>query len=190
MESKGLKEFPKVIAADVETYNVGELLDDVDLPQPKDKDVKPLGLFYSYAHKDESYRIELETHLKILERQGLIQPWKDRDIEASEEWRKEISDRLESADIILLLVSADFINSHFCYEIEMKRAMERHNKDEARVIPVIIRDSNWHSAPFGKLQALPRDGKAVNTWDNKDTAWRNVSEEIEKAAESLRKKRL
>ncbi len=188
MESKGLKEFPKVIAADIETYKVSELLDDVDLPQPKDK-VEPLGLFYSYAHKDESYRIELETHLKILERQGLIQPWKDRDIEASEEWRKEISDRLESADIILLLVSADFMASDFCYETEMKRALERHNKDEARVIPVIIRDTNWHSAPFGKLQALPRDGKAVNTWENKDSAWRNVSEEIERAAESLRKKK-
>ena len=189
MEDKGLEEFPKVIAADIETYKVNELLGDVDLPQPKDKNIPPLTLFYSYAHKDESSRTELETHLKILERQGLIQPWKDRDIEASEEWRKEISERLESADIILLVISANFIHSDFCYNTEMKRAMERQAKGDARVIPVIVKDCNWPNAPFGDLQALPKNGKAVETWDNKDTAWRNVSEGIEKVIHSLRKKR-
>jgi internalin A len=131
---------------------------------------------------------ELKTHLSILRRQGIIQGWTDREIEAGEEWRKAITEQLESADIILLLISANFIDSDFCYDVEMKRAIERHENGEARVIPVIVRDCNWKRAPFGKLQAVPKDGKAVDTWPNRDSAWRNVSEEIEKAAESLRKK--
>jgi len=145
-------------------------------------------LFYSYSHKDESLRNELETHLKLLQRQGLIETWHDRKIEAGEEWKQKIDDNLERADIILLLVSADFIASDYCYEIEMKRALERHEKKEARVIPVIVRDVNWRIAPFAKLQALPKDGKAVALWENKDSAWRNVSEGIERVIEEMRKK--
>jgi internalin A len=99
-------------------------------------------LFYSYAHKDESLRNELETHLKLLQRQGRIESWHDRDIEAGDEWKRKIDDNLERADIILLLVSADFIASEYCYEKEMTRAIERHEKNEARVIPVIVRDVN------------------------------------------------
>jgi internalin A len=88
-----------------------------------------------------------------------------------------------------LLIRSDFIASDYCYDIEMKRALERHDKKEARVIPVIIRDVNWRIAPFAKLQALPKDGKAVATWRNKDTAWKNISEGIERVVEEIRKKR-
>lgn len=188
MENKGKKEIEKVVGEELETYKVSELLSGVDLPRYKEKDLRPLNLFYSYSHIDESYRKELKTHLSLLQRQGIIQGWNDREIEAGEGWREEITERLENADIILLLISANFIDSDFCYDVEMKRAMERHKKGEARVIPVIIRDCNWKKAPFGKLQAVPKDGKAVDLWDNRDSAWRNVSEEIEKAAETLRKK--
>jgi internalin A len=143
-------------------------------------------LFYSYAHKDESLRNELETHLKLLQRQGRIESWHDRDIEAGDEWKRKIDDNLERADIILLLVSADFIASDYCYEKEMTRALERHEKNEARVIPVIVRDVNWRNAPFAKLQALPKDGLAVTKWPDKDSAWRNVSEGIEKVVSQMR----
>jgi internalin A len=77
------------------------------------------------------------------------------------------------------LVSADFIASDYCYEVEMKRAIERHETGEALLVPVIVRDVNWKSAPFAKLQALPKDGLAVTNWPNRDTAWRNVSEALE-----------
>lgn len=188
MEAEGMVDFPKVVGSKVISFEIHDLLGGIDLPKPKETDeMKRLSLFYSYAHKDEIFKMELETHLKILQRQGVIQGWSDREIGAGEEWRKEIMEKLNSADIILLLVSADFIASDFCYDIEMQRAMERHEAREARIIPIIVRDCIWSNAPFSKLQALPKDGKAVNTWPDKDTAWRDVGEGIEKAAESLRK---
>lgn len=186
MESKGKKDFPKVIGTEVKDYKISELLNGVDLPrQQKEKDTKALSLFYSYAHEDETYKMALETHLKILHRQGIIQGWSDREIGAGENWRKAIMEKLNGADIILLLISSDFMASDFAYDIEMKRAMERHDEGEARVIPVIVRDCIWTKAPFSKLQAMPKEGKSVDTWDNKDSAWRNVAEGIEKAATSL-----
>lgn len=142
--------------------------------------------FYFRSHKDESLRNELETHLKLMQRQRLIETWHDRLIEAGDEWKDRIDDNLERAEIILLLVSANFIASDYCYEKEMERALERHKKGEARVIPVIVRDVNWARAPFAKLQALPKDGLAVTKWPDKDSAWRNVSEGIEKVAEEMR----
>lgn len=189
MESNGVKEFPKAIGEQIKNYNVGELLSKVDLPLLNTEKDKPLKLFYSYAHKDEAYKLELKTHIQILNRQGVIQSWDDRQIEGGDEWKKQILEQLESADIILLLISADFIASNFCYEIEMKRAMERHDKGEARVVPVIIRDCLWPAADFAMLQCVPKDGKAVNTWENKDTAWRNVAEKIQEVAKSLREKK-
>ena len=145
-------------------------------------------MFYSYSRKDETLRNELENHLTLLRRLGLIQPWHDRRIEAGDDWRKAIDKNLEDADIILLLVSADFMASDYCYEKEMKRALERHEKNEARVIPVIVRDVNWKLGPFAKLQALPEDGRAVTIWSNKDTAWRSVSEGITKVVKEIRRR--
>ena len=192
-EQQGEKQFTKVIGNEVVTLSVQELLDGVDLEGTRRKERMPMSeqrqaarLFYSYAHKDESLRNELETHLKLLQRQGIIESWYDRDIEAGDEWKRKIDENLERADIILLLVSANFMASDYCYEIEMNRALERHEKSEARVIPVIVRDVNWRNAPFAKLQALPKDGLAVTKWTDKDSAWRNVSEGIEKVARQTR----
>ena len=117
--------------------------------------------------------------MKILQRTKVIETWHDRRIMAGDEWKGEIDEHLEAADIILLLVSSDFIASDYCYDVEMGRAMKRHEAGEARVIPVILRNVNWKDAPFAKLQALPKDGKAVMLWGDRDTAWRNVSEGIE-----------
>ena len=100
-----------------------------------------------------------------------------------------IDANLEHAKIILLLVSADFMDSDYCWEIEMKRALERHTKKDAVVIPIIIRDVSWSKAPFAELEALPDKGKSVDKWKNKDSAWRNVADGIEKAAAELRKKK-
>ena len=190
LELKGIRTFHEEWEGDIIELNVQELLNGVDLDGTRQPGVavreKVVRLFYSYAHKDETLRNELETHLKILERLQLIAPWHDRRIIASEEWKGEIDENLEQADIILLLVSADFIASDYCWDKEMTRALERHETGEATVVPVIIRDVNWTDAPFAKLQALPKDGKPVTKWTNRDSAWKSVSKGIERAAKRTR----
>ena len=192
-EAKGIRRFPEVAGEDVLDLDVRELLSGVDLegtrPREAAPEEEPVRLFYSYAHKDEMLRNELETHLKILERRGLIAPWHDRRIMAGEEWEDEIDENLERADAILLLVSADFIASNYCWDKEVKRALERHEAGEARVAPIIIRKVNWNEAPFAKLQALPKDAKAVTEWQSKDAAWTNVSQGIERIVKEIRRKR-
>ncbi|WP_169617268.1 COR domain-containing protein [Nodosilinea sp. P-1105] len=177
------------------SLNVRDLLNGVDLEGSRpptiamDRHSQALRLFYSYSHKDETLRDELETHLKLLQRQGLIQPWHDRRILPGDEWAGDIDDNLNRADIILLLISADFIASDYCYDLEMKRAMERHQAGEARVIPIIVRPTDWKDTPFSKLQCLPKDGKAVTQWVNRDGAWLNVEQGIKQVAESRRTNR-
>jgi len=144
-----------------------------------------IEVFFSYAHKDEELRDELEKHLAILKRQGVIAGWHDRKIGPGREWQGQIDAHLNSAGIILLLVSSDFLASDYCYDNEMKRAMERHEAGEARVIPVILRPVDWKGAPFAKLQALPKDAKAVTTWPNRDEAFANVAQGIRAAVEEL-----
>ncbi len=152
------------------------------MDQPDDS----ISIFVSYSHRDDELRQELDTHLSGLRRQGVISVWHDRWILAGKEWAREIHHNLNDADLILLLISPDFIASDYCYDIEMKRALKRYDAGEARVIPVIVRDCNWSKAPFAKLQALPKDGLAVTKWSDKDSAWRNVAEGIEGVAEGLR----
>ncbi|KAA9174133.1 toll/interleukin-1 receptor domain-containing protein [Delftia sp. BR1] len=139
------------------------------------------SLFFSYTHKDEVLRDELETHLTLLRRQGHIDVWHDRRINAGDEVDETISNHLNSADIILLLVSADFISSNYCYSREMERALERHEAGDARVIPVILRPCDWHTAPFGKLLAAPKDGRAVTAWPDKDEAFTDVAKQVRQA---------
>ena len=100
---------------------------------------KPIRLFYSYSHDDESFREQLEKHLALLKRTGVIEEWHDRQIGAGTEWEGQINDNLEQADVILLLISASFLASDYCFDKEMTRAMERHDAGKARVIPVILR---------------------------------------------------
>src|SRR5207244_4504726 len=115
---------------------------------------------------------ELKTHLRPLQRLSLIDVWYHREISAGTEWEQEISTHLNTAQIILLLVSPDFMNSDYCYGIEMKRALERHERGQARVIPIIVRATHWQEAPFGKLQALPRDAVPLTShqWHSLDEA--------------------
>jgi hypothetical protein len=141
----------------------------------------PPELFYSYAHEDEKLRDALATHLSLLKRQGVIKVWHDRNISAGAEWEKELLSQLERADIVLLLVSADFLASDFCYSVEMQRALERQAAGEALVIPIILRPCEWKDAPFSKLQALPKDAKPVTSWSNRDEALVNVAQGLRAA---------
>jgi internalin A len=194
MEESGIRTFPEVVGDRVIDVDIHALLNGVELDSTRrrertmDTPRQAVRLFYSYSHKDETLRNELETHLKLLQRQGLLETWHDRKIEAGAEWKQKIDDNLERADIILLLVSAGFIASDYCSEKEMGRALERHEKGEACVIPVIVRDVSWRIAPFAKLQALPKDGRAVARWRDRNTAWRNVSEGVERVIEEMHKK--
>lgn len=142
-------------------------------------------VFFSYSHKDEALRDQLESHLALLKNQGSIAAWYDRRIVAGDEVDDAIFGKLETADIILLLVSSDFISSPYCYSREMLRAMERHEANEARVIPVILRHCMWHGAPFGKLRATPRDGKPITSWPDRDEALADVARDVAKAAEAI-----
>ena len=142
-------------------------------------------LFFSYSHLDEALRNELEKHLTALKHQGIIEMWHDRRIGAGKEFSHEISENLERADIILLLVSSDFISSPYCYGIEMTRALERHQNGEARVIPVILRPCYWHKLPFGHLLAIPTDGQPVTKFANQDDAFLDITKAIHRAAEQF-----
>ncbi len=142
-------------------------------------------VFFSYSHKDEVLRDRLETHLAMLRREGAVETWHDRRITAGDEFAGVIDERIETAELILLLVSADFLNSNYCYEVEMKRAMERHAAGEARVIPIILGHCDWHSAPFGKLLAAPKDGKPIVSWPDLDEAFVDVIRQIRTALPSV-----
>ncbi|MEM9088957.1 MAG: TIR domain-containing protein [Cyanobacteria bacterium P01_F01_bin.53] len=140
-----------------------------------------IEIFFSYAHKDEALRDKLAQHLRILEHQKIIDTWYDRDIDAGQEWMPEIEQRLNSADIILLLISADFLSSDYCYDVELKQAMKRHEQGSAKVIPIILRPVAWDMAPFRNLQALPQDSKPVTSWSDQDAAFVNIVEGLQKS---------
>ncbi|AWB21795.1 toll/interleukin-1 receptor domain-containing protein [Methylobacterium currus] len=131
-------------------------------------------IFFSYSHKDEALRDRLEVALTTMKRQGLIETWHDRRLRAGDDFDTGVRAELERADVILLLVSPDFIASDYCHDVEMTRAMERHERGEARVIPVILRPCDWHPMPFGKILGVPRDGLAITRWPDLDEAFLDV----------------
>ncbi len=153
-------------------------------------ETKPIEVFVSFSHKDEEYRRSLQTHLSLLERRSAIRTWHDGKIQPGRDWRSDIFSQLAAADIVLLLVSPDFIASDFCWGDEMEEAMKRHRSDLARVIPIILRPvDDWQSTPFGQLQALPPGGKPVTQWNDRDDAFSKTSAGIRKTVDQLLVKR-
>ena len=148
----------------------------------------PFSVFISYSHRDRELRQELEKHLSNLKRQNVITSWYDGDISPGTEWQPQIIEHLNTDQIILLLISADFMASDFCYSIEMMQAIARHDANQARVLPIILRPCDWKGAPFAKLQVLPTDGKAVTRWPTHDDAFENIVQGIRQAIDDLTKK--
>lgn len=144
-----------------------------------------LKVFVSYSHRDERLRDHLDAHLSPLKRMHIIHAWHDRKIQPGQDFDEIIRKQLNSADLILLLVSPDFLNSEYCYSNEMAHALERHRAGEARVIPVILRPVDWEKAPFAGLQVLPKDGKPVTLWANRDEAFMIVAKSVRAVAEEL-----
>ncbi|WP_299111927.1 toll/interleukin-1 receptor domain-containing protein [uncultured Winogradskyella sp.] len=144
-----------------------------------------LKIFFAYSRKDNDLRSRLETHLYLLKRQEYIESWYDGEILPGQNWNEKIKHALGTANIILLLISVDFIASDYCYDIEMKAAFERHKQDEAIVIPIILTDCDWLETPIAELQALPKNGIPINDeyWKDKEKALRLVAKEIRKIVE-------
>lgn len=148
---------------------------------------KKITLFLSYSHKDEQLKAELDSHLSTLKRMGFIDVWNDRKINPGDDWENEIDENLENSNIIVCLISSDFVNSDYCYSKELERALEKHNNKEAIVVPIVIRPVVWNILPIGKIQGLPKDGKAVTSWNNKDEAFEDVVKGLLKVVNEIRK---
>lgn len=145
----------------------------------------PVSAFLSYSHKDEVFRQELVTALAALQRTGMIECWHDRRIVPGQEWEPQISEQLLSAKLILLLISSDFIASDFCYQVELEQALDRHGRDEARVIPILLRPVYWKGTSFARLQALPSDAVPVTDWRSRDAAYLDIAQGIRRAIAEL-----
>jgi hypothetical protein len=143
-------------------------------------------LFFSYSHKDEALRDKLQTHLESLRRSGAIETWHDRMILAGDELDRPIDQNMKEADVILLLVSSDFLASSYCHDVEVTQAMARHDAGTARVIPVILRPCDWQEdTPFKKLLAAPKDGYPITKWANEDEAFLDVVKQIRAALKAV-----
>jgi hypothetical protein len=141
-------------------------------------------LFISYSHEDTALLKTLRTHLRPLERAGVIEPWFDGYMLVGDDIDTQVRRALEEADFIALLASPDFMASDYCQDIEMQRAVQRHEEGTARLIPIIARQCGWKRSPFGNLKATPTDGRPVMSaaWPDKDEAWDIVARDIELAA--------
>ncbi len=140
-----------------------------------------IEVFVAFSTKDDEHRETLLNHLSPLKREGKVSIWHCRKIDAGEEWESEINQHINSAGLILLLISADFFASNYCYEKEMTRALERHRAGDAKVIPIILRDCDWQHSPLATLQALPTDGKPIISWTNWDDGYADVARGIRAA---------
>jgi tetratricopeptide (TPR) repeat protein len=138
----------------------------------------PLEVFCCYAREDHLMLKSLKKHLALLQREGQIIIRSDTDLNAGVEWERELHQYLEKADIILLLISPDFMSSDYCYSSEMKRAMARHEQNSAHVIPILLRSVLWQNAPFATLQVVPTNARPVKSWSDEDDAFHNVAEQI------------
>jgi hypothetical protein len=150
------------------------------------RETLPIKIFYCYAHKDRDLRDRVDKHLGILKRLEQVVVWCDREIQAGTEWEHEIEEKLNTAHIILLLVSADFIASDYCYGMEMKKALELHRTRRAHVLPILLRPVDWQGAPFATLQMLPTGAKPIMQWEDQDEALENVAKGIRSIVNLLR----
>ncbi|HEY1352706.1 MAG TPA: toll/interleukin-1 receptor domain-containing protein [Ktedonobacteraceae bacterium] len=154
-------------------------------PVPVRPPGKAIKVFISYALEDEQWCSLLLKHMQLLRREGYIEQWYRRQISPGMEWNDVICQQLDSSQLILLLISPDYMNSDYCYNIEMARALQRQAAHEAIVLPIILRPVDWRGAPAGQLKALPTDNRALTVWPDLDQALLSVVNEIRLAVVSL-----
>lgn len=148
---------------------------------PKDT----LKIFYIYAHQDNIYREQLDRHLSNLRRQYDLEIWFDRKISPGDNWEDILETHLNTADLIILLISPDFMDSDYCYSKEMAHALLRHERGDAKVLPVIVRYVHWKNAPFSHIQLLPTQARPIRSWPDLDEAFYDVVIGIERAIQEL-----
>ncbi len=146
-----------------------------------------LNIFLSYSHEDEILKDQLDNHLSALKKSNKINVWNDRKIQGGDNWDESIKKQLKEADIILLLISADFMASEYIWNVEVKSAIERDNNGEAKVIPIFLRDCDFKDMPFEKLQGYPEDAKPIISFQNRDDAFSQVAKGIRRDIEVWRK---
>lgn len=140
-----------------------------------------LKMFISYSHKDKFFLNELTKHLKTLEQRGIIEKWHDGELVAGDHINSEIEEHLLDADLVVFLVSADFISSYYCFEVELKKTFDRLYDGAVRIIPIIVRPCKWKDTVLSRYLAATKDGKPISKYDNADDAWVEVVGSIERA---------
>jgi internalin A len=171
-------------------FKVKNLLDGIEEEEARKQKMidirkeKGVSVFISYSHQDEVLKDKLKTHLSNLANNNKIRTWDDREIPPGDEWEEDINHFLETSEFILLLISSDFLASKYCISVELKTAIERHNRKDAVVIPISLRACDWSGASFGKIQGLPKDMKAVTSWSNEDEAFTNIAKGISKSIDN------
>lgn len=165
--------------------SISAMLDGVEEPIMRDETQQlPVKAFVSYSHADLEHLKALQSALAPLSRLQKLQLWTDRGIDAGDEWRKEIFQQLEDADIVLCLVSADFVASDFCYLQEFKTALAAHKRGEKIIVPIMLRQIDWQDLPLAEIQGTP--GEWITSAANKDEAWTKVSESLRPALEQAK----
>jgi hypothetical protein len=158
-------------------------------PQVPAAPTRPYDIFLSYAHEDEALMTLVRKHLVVYDRLGQIRKWWDRKIVAGASVDHAISSRISSSDVILLFISADFVASNYCYEVEMTKALSQHREGQSVVVPVILRPCVWKNTPLGSLLALPRDGRPLASWPDQDEAAKDIAEGVMRAVVDLQQRR-
>jgi hypothetical protein len=146
---------------------------------------KGLKAFISYSHLDEPALERLKKHMAMLKRDGSIVEWFDQKIMPGGDIDAEISAHLQECELFIPLVTADFLDSKYCYERELARALARHEEGTMRVLPVIVQACDWKASPLGKIKALPKDGKPIADWTNENNAWLDVISQLRRVIEEV-----
>lgn len=147
--------------------------------------MKPVTCFISYANQDEHLFKQFETHLKIMRKQGAIRSWHQGMIAPGDDWRAKTARELAAADVVLLLLSPDFLASDYLDDEHVAQAIRRHERQEARVIPIIVRDCQLTGSPLARLRALPKTGEPLSKWQDVDAFWKAIAIGIQEAIAEL-----
>jgi hypothetical protein len=147
----------------------------------------PIDIFISYAQQDKALRLELEKHLAGLKKKWDIRIWGDEQILPGKDLYVGLYQQIDTARIILLLVSSDFLSSSYCCDVQMTRVLERWQREKIHVVPVILRDCSWKGAMgvFDRMKMLPEKGRPITHWQQQDQAWAIVAQGIDQIVEQM-----
>ncbi len=191
LEQRLVKFLPKSVGQRVMSVDVSKVLDSTELPGVRQKrgenssKTRPLKIFISYAHEDEKWREKLSPNLDLLQREGLVEIWCDLQIKAGEHWDEVIKRKLEEAELYIFLMSTDLLVSDYVQKTELPIAKKRHEKNRARLVPVIVRRCSWTNC-LGEIQGLPTAGKPIKEWIDKDQAFHSVEMGLRKTIADVR----